>query len=155
MPHPEPKNNILTTPKTTKTRHFQTILLFSLARLLFSTTSSFLPRENFLAGVQKAQFGILPGRANGDRLRRLSFTLLLLFISGEVLSSAFGEAKRDFYYCLSVIWNDNRKERGIGMAQIGRKGGFCEREGGTAFYLFLLFRLFFIVDLHVVILKLS
>ena len=72
-----------------------------------------------------------------------------------MLSSAFGEAKRDFYYCLSVIWNDNRKEGGNRDGSNWEGGGSVKGKGGLLFIFFFSFTFFFIVDLYVVILKLS
>lgn len=105
---------------------------------MFSITSFFLPRENLLAGVQKAQLGFsLEQNKTPQATPSVTCLARAFHIRRGALKRFFGEAKRNFYYWLSVIRNDNRKEGDSGW-QIGRKVGICEREGDCFLLFFLL-----------------
>jgi hypothetical protein len=90
-PHLEPKNHILITPKTTKNSPSSNNSSLLTGTTIVFDNFFFLPRENLLAGVQKAQIGIFSRTeqvAIGHAAHRLPCSCFFP-ISGEVLSSAF------------------------------------------------------------------
>ena len=79
----------------------------------------------------------------------------MLFISGEVLSSAFLVRRSETFTIGCLLYGTITGMEGDSEWQIGRKVGTCEREGAAFYFSFLFSFTPFIVDLYVVILKLS
>ena len=87
----------------------------------YSRQTSFLPTGTLLAGVQKAQLGFLfSDRTKPRQVRRPVAARVLDFSYRRGALEAPLVRRANFYYWLSVIWNDHWKEgNGLGNWEDG------------------------------------